>query len=341
MEKIRELISKDPLVSTIVAFVVGLIIGQVLLGWVIWPVQWEDAAPEHLEAYYKQDYLKMVVESYASGADQHTTLLRWDGLGDEKEALLSTIQSDPAIDPKAMTDFNMLVDMSSSSILIPTEVEPESIVPETTTEETNGMNPVLLLSILCGMLLVVGGALFYILVLKRRPGLLKSFGKKPISDVDEPYVEPDSTYYDDEQDTPIAQFMTTYTLGDDLYDDSFSVDSVSGEFLGECGVGISETIGTDDPKKVTAFEVWLFDKNDIQTITKVLMSEHGFSDVGLREKLGSKGEPNVITPGKQILLETATLQLEARIVDMNYGQSALPDNSFFDRITLELAVWSK
>jgi hypothetical protein len=43
---------------------------------------------------------------------------------------------------------------------------------------------------------------------------------------------------------------------------------------GECGVGISETIGVGDPKKVTAFEVWLFDKNDIQTVTKVLMSAH-------------------------------------------------------------------
>ncbi|NTU77528.1 MAG: hypothetical protein HGA90_06940 [Alphaproteobacteria bacterium] len=31
--------------------------------------------------------------------------------------------------------------------------------------------------------------------------------------------------------------------------------------------------------------------------------------------------------------------LEARVVDMNYGQGALPAESFFDRLTLELAVW--
>ena len=78
---------------------------------------------------------------------------------------------------------------------------------------------------------------------------------------------------------PVAQYVTTYVIGDDLFDDSFSIDSPSGEFLGECGVGISETIGVGDPKKVTAFEVWMFDKNDIRTVTKVIMSEHAFRDV--------------------------------------------------------------
>ena len=82
--------------------------------------------------------------------------------------------------------------------------------------------------------------------------------------------------------------MTTYMAGDDLYDDSFSIDSPSGEFLGECGVGISDTIGVGDPKKVTAFEVWLFDKNDIQTVTKVLMSEHAFNDAAIRQRLAPR-----------------------------------------------------
>jgi hypothetical protein len=135
--------------------------------------------------------------------------------------------------------------------------------------------------------------------------------------------------------------LTTYNLGNDLYDDSFSIDSASGEFLGECGVGISETIGVGDPKKVTAFEVWLFDKNDIQTVTKVLMSQHAFNDPSINQRLASKGEPVLAEPGKRIVLETATLQLEARVVNMNYGTGALPASSFFDQLTLELAVWPK
>jgi hypothetical protein len=143
------------------------------------------------------------------------------------------------------------------------------------------------------------------------------------------------------QEMPIAQYITTYTLGDDLYDDSFSIDSPSGEFLGECGVGVSEHIGVGEPKKVTAFEVWLFDKNDIQTVTKVFMSQHAFNSPEMSQKLGSKGEPVIIEPGKHVFLETATLQLEARVVDMNYGQGALPINSYFERLILELAIWPK
>jgi hypothetical protein len=74
---------------------------------------------------------------------------------------------------------------------------------------------------------------------------------------------------------PLGHFFTTYQLGEDTYDESFSIETPMGEFLGECGMGISETIGVGDPDKVTAFEVWLFDKSDIRTVTKVLMSQYG------------------------------------------------------------------
>jgi hypothetical protein len=143
------------------------------------------------------------------------------------------------------------------------------------------------------------------------------------------------------EETPLAQFMTTYQSGNDLYDDSFSIDSQSGEFLGECGVGISETIGVGDPKKVTAFEVWLFDKNDIQTVTKGLMSRHAFNDETIRQRLAAKGEPVPADPGHEMVLETATLRLTARVVDMSYGMGALPPESYFERMTLELVAWSK
>ena len=42
---------------------------------------------------------------------------------------------------------------------------------------------------------------------------------------------------------PIARFRTAYTRGHDTYDDAFSIENANGDFLGECGVGISETLG--------------------------------------------------------------------------------------------------
>ena len=141
---------------------------------------------------------------------------------------------------------------------------------------------------------------------------------------------------------PIAQFMASYKIGDDLFDDSFSVDSPVGEFLGECGVGISDTIGVGDPKKVTAFEIWLFDKNDIQTVTKVVMSPHAFNDPSIRQRLEAKGDAVLAEPGGETILETQTLQMVARIVNLDFGaDGALPPQSFFDNLILELAVWPK
>jgi hypothetical protein len=87
--------------------------------------------------------------------------------------------------------------------------------------------------------------------------------------------------------------------------------------------------------------LWLFDKNDIKTATKVLMSEHAFGDAGIRSRLEPKGELVEAAPQAQILLETATLQLLATVVDLEYGQGPMPQNSYFERITLELAVWPR
>jgi hypothetical protein len=144
-----------------------------------------------------------------------------------------------------------------------------------------------------------------------------------------------------ESEEPIAQWMTTYLKGDDLFDDSFSIDAPSGEFLGECGVGIADTIGVGEPKRVSAFEIWLFDKNDIQTVTKVLMSEYLFNDQASHNRLAAKGEPMLCGPGMQFTMETETLQMLVRVVDLNYGSGPLPDHSYFDRISLELSVWPR
>ncbi|MEP7287259.1 MAG: hypothetical protein ABI947_16005 [Chloroflexota bacterium] len=144
-----------------------------------------------------------------------------------------------------------------------------------------------------------------------------------------------------ERGTPTGQYMSTYILGDDLYDDSFSIETAAGEFLGETGAGISKTIGVGDPKKVTATEVWVFDKNDIKTVTKVLMSEHAFNDEAIKAELASKGEAVMVKPGSIVMLETQTLTVQARVVDLAYGSGSLPPNSFFDRLTVEISAWPK
>ena len=141
---------------------------------------------------------------------------------------------------------------------------------------------------------------------------------------------------------PISTYNTTYAFGQDAYDDSFSIENVNGEFLGECGVGISETMGSGSNRAVSALEVWLFDKNDIRTITKVAMSEHIWMDEAVRAKLEPKGEPVMVSPGEVIVLETASLIINATITELEYGTNPeLPENSYFERISVEMSAWAK
>lgn len=142
---------------------------------------------------------------------------------------------------------------------------------------------------------------------------------------------------------PVVRHVSIYTPGR-AYDDSFSIEDAKrdDEFLGECGAVISETIGVGQPEKVTAIEVWLFDKEDfVKTVTAVIVSENAFNDPATRAKLSVKGEIIVAKPGAVARLETSTLRLQARIVDVAYGAGPLPPNSYFDKLTLELQAWRK
>lgn len=142
---------------------------------------------------------------------------------------------------------------------------------------------------------------------------------------------------------PVARHVSIYSPSR-AYDDSFSIEDAAkdDEFLGECGAVISETIGAGEPEKVTAIEIWLFDKEDfVRTLTTVFVSEHAANDPAIRSKLEPKGELVVARPGAIAKLETNTLRLQARIVDISYGSGPLPPNSYFDKMTIELQAWRK
>ncbi len=141
---------------------------------------------------------------------------------------------------------------------------------------------------------------------------------------------------------PLMQRMSNYTQGFGTYDESYTIEDDQERFLGECGALISETVGTGDPARAAAIEVWLFDKDDfVRTVTKVFVSEYAFNDPALRSKLEAKGDLVLAQPGATVTMETNTLRLQARIVDMQYGTGPLPPNSYFEKMTIELAAWRK
>ena len=338
MNKLKGLFNR-PAIFLAISFIVGTVIGLIILGWWLWPVKWIDSSPMQLQIDYKRDYLCMTIDSYIRNQDEELLNMRWKGLGNTAPEMLKMLT--PALcrfkSTEEIENFKTIKGIAEPLIESANEVKP------TNEDETNTKTSYLPIALFFVIIITVGGGFAYFLL---RRGKLegvytgksekrKQTKKKTGAEISEaPKVQA-------EEEPPLAQFMTTYRLSDDLYDESFSIDSPTGEFLGECGVGIAETIGVGEPKKVTALEIWLFDKNDIQTITKVLMSEHAFNDQTIKQRLTSKGEVILVKPGQRFIVETATLQMEARVIDMIYGRGPLPENSFFSRLTLEISVWNK
>lgn len=331
---------KNPWVIGAIGFLIGAIFGLIVLGWWLFPVQWTDAEPSDLIEASQIDWINMAVAEYQLTGNQALAIQRYDALGEGKEEVLAKTGNNlDFVTTEQYASFVMAVEPeNATNIVLGTPVVPGE---ETAGEATGGISS--LLPILCGILVAVLAAVAIFFILRR---LGNRQEKKQITEdfeteIDEQPKAAPVTNAPVYSDTPIAQFTSSYRLGDDLYDDSFSIDSSAGEFLGECGVGISEPIGVGDPKKVTALEVWLFDKNDIQTVTKVLMSTHAFRDDAIRNRLSAKGDPTRVIPGEEIILDTQTLQMVVRIVDMAYGEGPLPEESFFERMVIELSIWPK
>jgi hypothetical protein len=138
----------------------------------------------------------------------------------------------------------------------------------------------------------------------------------------------------------LAEFVTRYNYGDDGYDMSFPIETDTREFLGETGVGIGDTLNESSPQQVTAFEVWLFDKDDIRTVTKVLLSDHAWNDEELRSRLAPKGELIRIQEGDTVDLETKSLRVRARIREAEYSNNGTPQG-YFERFVVELTAQRK
>ncbi len=332
MEMLRERL-KNPIVAAVSGFILGLIIGLPILGWWLWPVRWVNAEPRHLRADLKTDYLCMVIDSYIKNQNQVNARARFELLGEDGQALLEGLK--PGQCNLSESDINQFRAALQGPVLPLPAVTPRAEQP-TTAPKTSGVTIVI---VLCLVTLAVGGLLVYLLVFRRQRG---EATPSVVSQAREYTRQAEPTDYAAQGKQPaISKFMTTYVLGDDLYDDSFSIDSPAGEFLGECGVGISDTIGVGEPKRVTALEVWLFDKNDYQTVTKVLMTPHAYNDPAICQRLESKGELIQVEPGQRITLEANTLIMEAHVADLVLGGGALPPESYFERITIELSVWQK
>lgn len=329
MQFVVALAKKLPILP-IALFIGGLVVG-LLFGYVIAPVKFVDATPSYLRADLQEDYLRMAIDSYRLNLDPNLAVQRWQNLGVGAQKAFDAIQKNPGnLDSGVIKAYHDLI----TAVLTAGGGQPA--------DTGNGSSTIQTITLVVGVIVLLGVLGYAGLYLYRLLGKRGSGEVTPTMQAVEISKHAEKTNFEKMGlAPPITQTMTTYVLGDDLYDESFSIDTQAGEFMGEYGVGVSEAIGVGEPKKVAALEIWLFDKNDIKTATKVVMSQHAFNDPAIRARLEPKGELVLVEPQAQVLLETATLQLLATVVDLEYGKGPLPEDSYFERITLELAIWPR
>jgi hypothetical protein len=358
-----------PLVVGVVAgLIVGLLIG-LLIGWVIWPVQYVgEAYTYELNQAEKLNYMAAVVDSYsltgqldavqqrlsrwntqeqldtlamlfatyqAEGRMQEATrvvdlskqLARADGwgpqiIGQETGQLVQQYTQQGAPD-KAQAASLFANELGASAVA--------SSAPTGSAQPSPGgqASNVRLLVSVCGVLLLLAVLVLAALILTR--------GRRPAQRVvsREPEAE-----WSGVGPQPLLQKMSSYSSGMDNFDESFAVETAEDEWLGECGMGISESIGEGSPRRVVAFEVWLFDKLNTRTVTKVLMSDYANSNEALLNKLSARGDPVLATPGQTFTLETPDLSVDARVVEMEYAEGP-PKLGYFETLKVQLTVYRK
>lgn len=337
--------SRNPLAGNAISFLVGTLFGLVILGWMVWPVQYIDTTPQTLRSDIQLDYLRMTVDSFSANGDPTLARSRFDALGPNKWNLLDELHNDKLTDPDRLKQFEVLI----ANLYVGTPGNPAN--PPAPAANAGGLNGVL--SVIAILGIVIGAAIALVLVVngRRRRGSSapdenetpESAGELSIESEEQmaDLAPPEKQAASEEGAEPLERFVTTYVVGDDLYEDSFTINSASGEFLGECGVGISEPIGVGEPKKVTAFEIWLFDRKPSRTSTTVLLSEYANQKDDVRASLAPRGTPALAAPGADFWMETPGLQLRVVIRELTYGEGPLPHNSYFERLTLQLEIWAK
>jgi hypothetical protein len=178
------------------------------------------------------------------------------------------------------------------------------------------------------MLVIIGGGMIAGVWFRRRIPPLESRYKCT--------VEP--TAWEGEDDLPMMQTTTRYFLGDERFDPSFRIATETDSFLGEYGVGIIPAAA--EGEKMPAFEVWLFDKRDPEnTDSQLLVSEYAFHDQAMQAALINVGPMTLAGLGQTLKLQTATLRVRARVLEMAYVISEKFEDRFFKELTVELAAW--
>jgi hypothetical protein len=334
--------------NTVFALLAGFLIG-LIWAYVVSTTVFYDADPSQLGQSWQDEWVKLLADRYANSnfdVSQNITelLARVD---DPAGILTRLINETTSADERAR--FEAIIPFAQ------TAQTSAATAPDTGNIFGSFFVPWILAPILVVVLFVVVTLLFGVLVYPNIVQPLIGFikrggkpdeGKKVLADIRAAAAatakakdEAVARLKDDTRGVPVFQRVSIYAPGR-AYDESYAIETADDVFLGECGASVSDTVGDG---KVSAIEVWIFDKEDFtKTLTQVFLAPAGFADPATRAKLETRGDLIEAKPGAMASFETQTLLMEVRVSDMGYATGGgLAPNSAFEKITFEFAVWTK
>jgi len=333
--------------SVLFAFVTGLLIGWFAIGWGAWPVEWTNTDPVDLRQEAREDYLVLVANDYAITHDATTALRRlatWESPSDAGREIREL-----AAYRRAQGDLETAGRLEALANELPLPTVEESPQPE---EMAPPISPYLLR--IGGAVLILVGIVAATIVLLRRqkPGapedrlregeeLAETAAKRPEERglptakqeglmsklIGRPITRP----------MPLGEFEFVYTYEGPQgeFDRTITLEK-DDQYLGECGMGVASYLD-EHTQQVNALEVWLFDKSDIHTESKILMTPQAYNDEAMREKFAEKGELIPVEGKKSFTLEGHSLRARAEIEDAQYLPGE-PLESAFRRLAVRLKV---
>ena len=90
-------------------FLAGVLLGWLVIGWWLWPVQWTDAAPWHLSPQHQRVYVSLIADDYSQSANVATVTQALTGWNrNDLSNLLATMQHETA-DPLTQQHLGNLI----------------------------------------------------------------------------------------------------------------------------------------------------------------------------------------------------------------------------------------
>ncbi len=363
-------VQKSLLIGAVAGLILGILVGIVVS--VIYvrsypPVYQGGAYPNELTKAYQTHYLAMVVDSYLVNQDLDTAQKRLKSfdaatkirvLGERSGAyvaagrgveaqlinnlavtlkgkenwddaaiktvvgeLTTQFQADPA---RAQAVSTYSAALLNGQVPVPAAQAAAAGQPTATppTEAAQGGGISWVWYLFCCVLLLI--VILIVYILSRR-----QLAKRPAK----PVIE-----WEGEGVPPLKVWNGTYTFGQDLYDEFFTLETEDNLFLGEGGMAILDTVPGATPKQVLSFDVGLFDKTDITTRSVILMSEYAYNDPKLRAKADAnpQAEPVLVEPGKTFKLESSAMRVEGKIEGLVYGAGG---NMYFEKLAVRLNLF--